>query len=128
EERTIVRADITRIYNAFLRLVESARKLTADELAPIAQGKVRSGRQALERKLVDELGGLDAGLAKARALAGLSEKVPMREVRGPGRVIRPLAEPAPAAGWFGYLLEGLWLRSACPAAAGMQFLTVHTDH
>src|SRR5207247_513305 len=74
EERSIVRADITRIYAAFLRLVEGARKITEDELTPIAQGKVWSGRQALERKLVDELGGLDAGLAKARALAGLAEK------------------------------------------------------
>jgi len=122
EERSIVRADITRIYNAFLRLVESARKMTSDELAPIAQGKVWSGRQALERKLVDELGGLDAGLAKARALAGLSEKVPMREVRGPRRVIPPLAEPAPAASWFGYLLEGLSLLSAAPALAIMEYL------
>ena len=97
EERSIVRADINRIYNAFLRLVEGARKMTAEELTPIAQGKVWSGRQALERKLVDELGGLDAGLAKARALAGLSEKVPMREVRGPRRMIAPLAEPATPA-------------------------------
>jgi len=122
EERSIVRADITRIYNAFLRLVESARKMTSDELAPIAQGKVWSGRQALERKLVDELGGLDAGLAKARALAGLSDKVPMREVRRPRRVIPPLAEPAPAAGWFGYLLEGFSLLSAAPALAVMEYL------
>ncbi|TMF33863.1 MAG: hypothetical protein E6I30_07220, partial [Chloroflexi bacterium] len=122
EERSIVRADITRIYNAFLRLVESARKMTSDELAPIAQGKVWSGRQALERKLVDELGGLDAGLAKARALAGLSDKVPMREVRRPRRVIPPLAEPAPAASWFGYLLEGFRLLGAAPALAVMEYL------
>src|SRR5439155_1483119 len=90
----------------------TASEAMRHELAPIAQGKVWSGRQALERKLVDELGGLDAGLAKARALAGLSDKVPMREVRRPRRVIPPLAEPAPAAGWFGYLLEGFSLLSA----------------
>src|SRR5256714_7025369 len=122
EERGILRADIMRIYSAFLRLVEGARKMTEDELAPIAQGKVWSGRQALERKLIDELGGLDAGLAKARSLAGLSEQVPMREVRGPRRVIPPLAEPAPAAGWLSYLLEGFSLLSAAPALAIMDYL------
>src|SRR5205085_6888752 len=74
EERSIVRADIDRIYGAFLRLVGASRKIDADALAPLAQGKVWSGRQALERKLVDELGGLDAGLAKARVLAGLTDK------------------------------------------------------
>ena len=123
EERSIVRADINRIYTAFLRLVESARKMTADELGPIAQGKVWTGRQALDRKLVDELGGLDAGLAKARSLAGLTEKTPMREVRGPRRTIPPLAEAAPAAGgWFGYMLEGLRLLSAAPALAIIEYM------
>ena len=122
EERSIVRADIMRIYGTFLRLVGGARKMTDDELTPIAQGKVWSGRQALERKLVDELGGLDAGLAKARSLAGLTDKTPMREVRGPRRMIPPLAEPIPAAGWLGYLLEGLRLLSAAPALAVMEYL------
>jgi len=46
----------------------------------------------------------------------------MREVRGPRRVIPPLAEPAPAAGWFGYLLEGFSLLSAAPALAIMDYL------
>src|SRR5256884_4484124 len=104
EERSIVRADITRIYNAFLHLVGTARQMSAEELTPIAQGKVWTGRQALERKLVDELGGLDAGLAKARALAGLKDDAPLREVRGPKRMVPPLAGAAAAAGWFGYML------------------------
>ena len=117
-----MRAEIMRIYSAFLQLVEGARKMTGDELAPIAQGKVWSGRQALERRLVDELGGLEAGVVKARTLAGLPASAPLREARGPRRMIPPLAEPTPAGGWFGYLLEGLTLLNRAPALAVMEYL------
>ena len=37
-------------------------------------------------------------------------------------MIPPLAEPIPAAGWLGYLLEGLRLLSAAPALAVMEYL------
>src|SRR5258708_24279297 len=122
EERAIVVREIDHLYRGFLDVVAKARKMSLDELQPIAQGKVWTGRQALERKLVDELGGLDAGLAKARALASLPSGARMREVRGSRRMIPPLAEPAPAGGWFGYLLEGLKLLSRAPAVAVTQHL------
>jgi protease IV len=121
EERAIVRADIDRMYSAFLKLVAGTRKMTTDEVEPIAQGKVWTGRQALERKLVDELGGLDAGLAKARSLAKLTDKAPLREVRGPRRMIPPLAQPAAAGGWLGYMLEGLRILNHAPALAVMEY-------
>src|SRR5204862_298740 len=97
EERAIVRADINRIYRAFLELVASARKMTSDEVDAIGQGKVWTGRQALERKLVDQLGGLDDGIARARALAGLPEKAQVREAGGPKRLVPPRPEEGPAA-------------------------------
>jgi len=122
EERAIVRADINRIYRAFLELVASARKMTSDEVDAIGQGKVWTGRQALERKLVDELGGLDDGIAKARALAGLPEKAQVREARGPRRLIPPLAQPAAAGGWLAYLFEGLKLLNRAPALAVVEYI------
>ncbi|HEY6114732.1 MAG TPA: signal peptide peptidase SppA [Candidatus Dormibacteraeota bacterium] len=121
EERSIVRADINRIYEAFLKLVGGARKMSSEEVDAIGQGKVWTGRQALERKLVDQLGGLDDGIAKARALAGLPAKAPVREARGPKRLIPPLAEAAPAAAWLGYLVEGLKVLSRAPALAVMEY-------
>jgi len=78
--------------------------------------------QALERKLVDELGGLDAGARKARQLAGLKDDAPVREARAPKRMIPPLADAIPAGGWLGYLLEGLTLLSRAPALAVMEYL------
>ena len=37
-------------------------------------------------------------------------------------MIPPLVEPAPAGGWFGYVLEGLNLLSRAPALAVMEYL------
>jgi protease-4 len=122
EEREIVRGQIDRIYKVFLDVVGKARKMSPDEVHPIAAGRVWTGRQAFERKLVDELGGLDAAVRKAQSLAGLPEKAPMREVRSPKRMIPPQANAAAASGYFGYLLEGVSLLSRAPALAVMEYL------
>ena len=119
-ERDIVRREIDHIYNSFLEVVAKARKMTVEQLRANADGKVWTGRQALERGLVDELGGLDAGVRKARSLAGLPERAPLREVRGPRRYVPPL--PQPATAWFGYVLEGLTLLSRAPALSVMEYL------
>ena len=96
--------------------------MTSDEVDAIGQGKVWTGRQALERKLVDQLGGLEDGILKARALEGLPEKAPIREARGPKRLIPPLAEPVPSVnGWFGYMLESLKALANAPALAVMEY-------
>jgi len=121
EEREIVKGQIDRIYQLFLEVVAKARKMTPEEVHPIAAGRVWTGRQAFERKLVDELGGLDAALRKARSLARLPENAPMREARGPKRMIPPQAVAAPA-GYIGYLLEGVALLSRAPALAVMEYL------
>jgi len=89
-------------------------------LEPIAAGRVWTGRQGLERKLVDELGGIDAAVRKARSLAGLSDSVAVREVRTPKRPIPPRAMPA-AVDFFGYVLEGFTLLSRAPALAVMEY-------
>jgi protease IV len=119
-ERDIVRREIDHIYRSFLEVVAKARKMSVEQLRTNADGKVWTGRQALERGLVDEMGGLDAGVRKARSLAGLPERAPLREVRGPRRYVPPLPEPATA--WFGYVLEGLTLLNRAPALCVMEYL------
>ena len=105
EERQIIQSQIDRVYGIFLDLVSSSRNLARGDVEPVAAGKVWTGRQALERKLVDELGGLDGGIRKARGLAGLPESAPVREVHPPKRAAAPRALPT-AAGLLGYLVEG----------------------
>jgi len=121
EEREIVKGQIERIYKLFLEVVAKARKMTPEDVHPIAEGRVWTGRQALERKLVDELGGLDAAVRKARSLAGLPETAQVREVRPPKRAIPPQPVAA-AAGYVSYLLEGVSLLSRAPALAVMEYL------
>jgi len=119
EERQIVQSMIDRAYGMFLDVVASARGVARDEVEPIAGGKVWTGAQALERKLVDELGGLDAALAKARSLAGLPGTALALEVHPPKRSLAPQTLPI-AAGLAGYLLEGVTLFNRTPVHALME--------
>jgi protease IV len=122
EERAIVKAQIDRVYTQFLDLVGKARKMTPEQVHTIAAGRVWTGRQAFERKLVDELGGLDAAIRKARSLANLDEKAPVREARPPKRMVPPTAVTSGAVGFLGYLMEGVSILSRPPALAVMEYL------
>jgi protease IV len=121
EERTIVQKEIGRVYELFLESVGSSRRMTRDEVDPVAGGRVWTGSQALERNLVDELGGVDTAVRKARSLARLKDATPAREVRAPRRPIAPRAMPT-AAGLLGYVLEGIRLLSRAPALAVMEYI------
>ena len=60
-------------YASFLELVSESRGLTIDEVDAIAQGRIWSGRDALEAGLVDEIGDLDRAVELAAEMAGLEE-------------------------------------------------------
>ena len=121
DERKIVKGEIDHIYSAFLDLVGESRKMSREQVDPIAAGRVWTGSQALERKLVDELGGVDAAVRKARSLAGLKESAPAREVWGPRRMIPPTTL-AGAAGFVAFVLDGIALLNRAPALAVMNYL------
>ena len=57
EERAMVRSMILDSYDWFVGLVAERRPLTRSEAAALADGSIFTGRQALQKKLVDELGG-----------------------------------------------------------------------
>ena len=69
----LLQATIEKGYEDFLALVAKGRKKSRDEIDAIAQGRVWSGRDALERGLVDKLGSLDEAVAAAAKRAGLTE-------------------------------------------------------
>ena len=120
-ERKIIQGGIDRVYSQFLEVVGKSRGMATEEVHPIAAGRVWTGRQALERKLVDELGGLDAAVRKARSLAGLKEDAPAREVFGSKRMMPP-RRAAGALGYVVHLLEGIALLNRAPALAVMNYL------
>lgn len=72
-ERAAFAGFIDRAYQQFLGLVAEGRGMTREQARAVAQGRVWTGQQALERGLVDHLGGFDVAVARARALAGIEE-------------------------------------------------------
>ena len=68
EERAMVRSMILDSYDWFVGLVAERRPLTRSEVAALADGSIFTGRQALQKKLVDELGG------ESEAIGWLSTK------------------------------------------------------
>jgi protease-4 len=79
----VIQAIIDKGYRDFVGKVAQARGKSFEAIDAIAQGRVWTGRQALERGLVDRLGGLDAALGEAAALARLGKHYPVRYVEAP---------------------------------------------
>jgi protease-4 len=76
--REAVRAQMAGIYELFLRRVAEGRGLPLEHIRPIAEGRIWSGAHGLERRLVDELGGLREAIALAKKQAGLDDSAEVR--------------------------------------------------
>jgi protease-4 len=68
-ERSKYQEFLSGFYDIFITKAADGRNLQKEDVHQVAQGRVWTGEQALERKLVDELGGLDAAIKKAAELA-----------------------------------------------------------
>lgn len=71
DERVMFQELTDRLAKRFLDLVKQHRKLDQNALAEVATARVYLADEALERKLVDQIGYLNDAVEKARALAGL---------------------------------------------------------
>jgi len=69
EERDYVQSFVMKTYEKFLGVVAKERSLPAETLRNgIADGRILSGRDALENKLIDSLGQIEDAFAKAKEL------------------------------------------------------------
>jgi len=74
EERELVQNFIMSTYDKFLGIVAKERNLPAELLRnTIADGRILSGKEALQNKLIDGLGELDDAFAKAKQLGNAPE-------------------------------------------------------
>jgi len=69
----LLQTNINHGYRDFIGKVAAARGKTPEEIDAVAQGRVWSGKQALDRGLVDKLGGLSDAVAEAASRAKLGE-------------------------------------------------------
>jgi len=86
EERKFLKEQILWTYDKFLSKAAEGRNLTREEVDRVGRGRVWTGRQAREIKLVDELGGLDKALELAKNLAGIPAEEDVRLVVWPPKV------------------------------------------
>ena len=76
EEREILQATLDDVHNQFIDAVFEGRQahLTREEVVDLADGRIFSGQQAFEHKLVDRLGNLPDAIDRAGELGGISGK------------------------------------------------------
>jgi len=72
-ERQYFQGIVTQLHSQFVRDVAVGRKkkMSAAEVARIADGRIFTGEQALELKLIDELGTIDDAVRRAGKLGGI---------------------------------------------------------
>ena len=73
EEKKMLDELLDDAYGLFLRRVAEGRGLKADEVKELAEGKIYSGKKALEVGLVDEVGNLQKAVEVVKDLAGIEE-------------------------------------------------------
>ena len=71
KEGEYFQSGVNEIYERFLSIVGKARGMTRDQVHAVAQGRVWTGRKAVELGLVDRLGKLDDAVESVAGLAGL---------------------------------------------------------
>ena len=76
EERALLQATLDDVHNQFIDAVFEGRQehLTREDVVALADGRIFSGQQALEHKLVDQLGNLADAIDRAGELGGISGK------------------------------------------------------
>ena len=72
-EQSIIQMMVEKTYEDFLGIVSKGRGMTKEQVNEIAQGRVWTGKRALELGLVDELGDLEAAMADAAKRAGIQD-------------------------------------------------------
>jgi protease IV len=108
-------AEADLIYADFVQRVADGRNLTTEDVEAVAQGRVWTGADALERGLVDELGGFRTAVRRAKVLAGLDPDTEVRVLSYPGSslldMVRPRTSSQPAAASLPEAVGALLTRS-----------------
>lgn len=80
DEKRELGVKVKQFYDLFVARVSEGRHMEPADVDAVARGKVWTGAQALERKLVDQIGGLRHALAEARKLGDLPADTPIIEL------------------------------------------------
>jgi len=81
EEHGLLQNVMDDVHKQFIEAVAEGRALEIGDVQALADGRIFTGRQAKEAKLVDELGDLDAAIQLAADVAGIEGEPKVVEPR-----------------------------------------------
>jgi|CXWL01.1.fsa_nt_gi protease-4 len=121
EERQILQSLIDDAYGQFVQAVADGRKMTVDQVKPLADGRIYSGRQALELKLVDQLGDSVDAAKLAGQMGGIKDEKPRirRDTERLNDIFEMLESRARLSLGFGP--AGVTVGSAVPSPRGLLY-------
>jgi len=97
EQQAHVEAEADLFYTDFVARVADGRGLSVAAVEEIARGRVWTGADALDRGLVDDLGGLRTAIRRAKVLAGVNPDDKIKIVGYPGSSLRDVLRPRPSS-------------------------------
>ncbi|MGH7481948.1 MAG: signal peptide peptidase SppA, partial [Longimicrobiales bacterium] len=77
-DRAVLSALVEDVYEQFVTVVAAERGLSLERVRQLADGRILSGRQALEAGLIDRTGNLDDAIELAGRMAGLGDDPAVR--------------------------------------------------
>jgi protease-4 len=120
DERAYFRGVLDDVHDQFIQAVADGRGMSVEQVKPIADGRVFTGRQAKDLKLVDAMGGLEDAVAEAGKLGGIKGQPKMEYPRKERRVLAELFGEETET-----LLRGVAARvQAAVAEPGLEFKLV----
>jgi protease-4 len=105
KERASWQTIIDETYEEFVQIVAAGRELPVDEARELADGRIYTGRQALELGLVDQLGNLSAATQRAAELGGIEGEPRIVEYQQPLSVFQGLVGMTRPAGPLSDVME-----------------------
>jgi protease-4 len=112
-DREILQSLIDDVYAQFVQAVAESRQMDLEKVRQLADGRIFTGRQALQAGLVDELGGYQDAIRVAAELAG---------IKGKPKVVYPAADKEELLEYFIQETAQLIKQSVQNGDAGLQFL------
>jgi protease-4 len=105
KEKASWQAIIDETYDEFVQIVADGREMSVAEAKELADGRIYTGRQALDLGLVDQLGNLDAAIQRAAELGGIEGEPRIVEYQQPLSVFQGLLGMTRPAGPLSDVME-----------------------
>ena len=109
DERRVMQALLDDVHGQFIDAVATGRKLPREDVVRFADGRIFSGSQAKELRMVDALGGLEEAVLASAKLAGIPSPPTLIQPRRRFSIMELLRSQ------FGSTAAGLLMRPTLPA-------------